>query len=56
MNQYTHFTYDMTDAKRHAAPEIAPTAQANGIKQKRKTPKKRRKLEIGRLAYDNEIN
>lgn len=55
MNQYTHFTYDMTDAKRHAAPEIAPTAPANGIKQKWRT-KKRRKLEIGRLAYDNEIN
>jgi hypothetical protein len=45
----------MADAKRHAAPEIAPTAPANGIKQKWRT-KKRRKLEIGRLAYDNEIN
>lgn len=30
MNQYiyTHFTYDVTDAERHAAPEIAPTAHS----------------------------
>jgi hypothetical protein len=36
MNQFTHFTYDVTDAERHAAPEIAPTAPANKIKQKRR--------------------
>jgi hypothetical protein len=26
----------MTDAERHAAPEIAPTAPSNGIKQEKK--------------------